>query len=165
MIERLSAQENNSLEEPPTFTLRKATEEDLPFLFRVSSDAMKPVRDILNQGVVGEEERFAEYKKKFDPEKIEVIQYQGRDVGRLRVVRSADSIYVGGIQILPEFQGKGIGTSLFTDLVKESRQSKLPIVLEVHDVNTEALAFYKKLGFTEGEKVGNQTVMRFVPSQ
>ncbi|MDB5265652.1 MAG: N-acetyltransferase [Parcubacteria group bacterium] len=111
------------------------------------------------------QERLAEYKEKFVPEEIEVIQHYGEDVGRLRVVRSADSIYIGGIQILPEFQNKGIGTALFTELIEESKRSNLPIVLEVHDVNTRAISFYKKLGFEEGEKVKDQTVMRYLPNQ
>lgn len=151
---------------PKAFTVRKATDDDLPFLFRVSTEAMRPVAemsDSLNEKP--EEERFAEYKEKFVPEAIEVIQHDGKDVGRLRVVRSSDSIYVGGIQILPEYQNKGIGTALFTELIEESKETNIPIVLEVHDVNTRAISFYKNLGFEEGEKVGNQTVMKYAPSK
>lgn len=148
------------------FTLRQATPEDLDFLFKVSTEAMKPVAEMSEAlEEKSTQERLAEYKEKFVPEEIEVIQHYGEDVGRLRVVRSADSIYIGGIQILPEFQNKGIGTALFTELIEESKRSNLPIVLEVHDVNTRAISFYKKLGFEEGEKVKDQTVMRYLPNQ
>ena len=144
------------------FTLRQATEEDLLFLYRVSTEAMSPVSELSDSLEKSEEERFAEYKKKFAPEAIQVIQHNGIDVGRLRVVRSFDSIYVGGIQILPEHQGKGIGTALFTELIEESNQTRIPILLEVHDVNTRAIAFYKSLGFEEGERVKNQTILRYL---
>lgn len=160
MIERF----DSSSEKPPAFSLRQATEEDLPFLFKVSTDAMKPVVMTLNPDKeFDEKQELAKYKEKFDPEKIGVIQYEGKDIGRLRVVRSPESIYVGGIQILPEFQNKGIGTALFKELIEESKSTSIPIKLEVHDVNEAAISFYKKLGFEAREKVGNQTIMNYGP--
>jgi ribosomal protein S18 acetylase RimI-like enzyme len=85
-------------------------------------------------------------------------------VGRLRVVRSGESIYIGGIQIPPEHQGKGIGTALFADLIKESEETKLPITLEVHDVNENALNFYIGLGFVSTGHQGNKTLMEYRPA-
>lgn len=146
-------------------SLRKATEEDLNLLFRISNTAMRPVLETLNPGKVFDEaEEFEKFKAKFDSSKLDVIQYEGKDVGRLRVVRSPESIYLGGIQILPEYQGKRIGTVVVTNLIKEANGSGLPILLEVHDVNEKAIAFYKGLGFKEGGKVGNQTVMKYLPA-
>ncbi len=163
-MEKMPTPEKSTSAKP--FTLRKATEEDLAFLFNVSTEAMRPVADRSDAaGRKSEEVRLAEYKAKFIPDAIEVIQHEGEDVGRLRVVRSEDSIYVGGIQILPEFQGKGIGTALFTELIEESNQKRIPIILEVHDVNSGAISFYKNLGFVEGEKVNDQTVMRYIPAK
>lgn len=148
------------------FTLRSATEADLPFLFKVSTEAMEPVHEALHPGEeFNEEQEFEKYKNKFEPNKIQVIQYEGKDVGRLRVVRSSESIYIGGIQILPEFQGKGIGTALFTELIEESEQTGVPITLEVHDVNQSAINFYKKLGFKESGKEENKMVMKFTPEK
>jgi N-acetylglutamate synthase-like GNAT family acetyltransferase len=145
-------------------SLRKASNEDLAFLFGVSTEAMKPVVQILNPNkIFDQQEELKKYKEKFKPEEIDIIQYEGRDVGRLRVVRSEESIYVGGIQLLPQFQHKGIGTSVFSGLIQESEQSGLPITLEVHDVNKPAISFYEKLGFEKGQQVGNQTIMRYSP--
>jgi ribosomal protein S18 acetylase RimI-like enzyme len=79
------------------------------------------------------------------------------------VVRSSQSIYVGGIQIPPEHQGKGIGTALFADLIKESEETGLPITLEVHDVNENALKFYTKLGFISVGHEENKTLMEYRP--
>lgn len=147
-------------------SLRKAVADDLPFLFNVSTQAMRPVVETLNPDKVFDEEKeLAKYTAKFVPEEIEIIRFQDRDVGRLRVVRSPESIYVGGIQILPEFQGKSIGTAIFSDLIRESEESGLPIILEVHDVNEQALSFYRKLGFVDGEQVKDQTVMRYLPNK
>jgi len=144
-------------------TFRTATNDDLEFLFEVSTEAMLPVAERLHPGKIPDRaEELLKYKEKFEPSKIQVIQYDGQDIGRLRVVRSAESMYVGGIQILPAFQGKGIGAAIFTDLIEQAKITKIPITLEVHDVNVEALKFYKKLGFIESGKQGNKTVLKTV---
>lgn len=146
------------------YNLRTAQEDDLEFLFNVSTEAMRPVVEQLHPGEVpNRDEELQKYKEKFIPEKIQIIQYEGQDVGRLRIVRSAESIYVGGIQILPAFQGKGIGGAIFTDLIKESDKLGIPIVLEVHDINGPALSFYKKLGFIEAGKQEQEkkTVLKY----
>ncbi|MDB4992317.1 MAG: uncharacterized protein JWL75_562 [Parcubacteria group bacterium] len=146
-------------------SLRQATKDDLSFLFTVLTEAMKPVVKILNPDkVFDQEDERKKHEAEFVPEQIEVIQYENKDVGRLRVVRTDESIYIGGIQILPEYQGKGIGTAIFTNLIQESEQSGLPIALKVHDVNEQALNFYRNLGFIPGEKVKDQTMMRYVPA-
>lgn len=140
--------------------LRTAIIDDLEFLFQVSTEAMRPVVQRLRLGEAEDgDAEFCKYKEKFEPSKIQIIQYNGHDVGRLRIVRSKDSIYVGGIQILPTFQGLGIGTSIFENLIEESRQAGIPVVLEVHNVNTSALRFYKKLGFIEAGKDGDKTIL------
>lgn len=144
-------------------TLRTATEDDLQFLFSVSTAAMRKVVERLHPGEISDcEEELQKYKGKFDSTEIQVIQYNGQNIGRLRVVRSPESIYFGGIQILPTFQKRGIGTAIFTDLIEESKRTRIPITLEVHDVNTEAFEFYKKLGFIEVAKHGNKTVLKTV---
>lgn len=148
--------------ENTTYSLRKAVASDVEFLFRVSTEAMKPVDVALNpDNILDRKVEFEKYQEKFVPEKIEVITYGDEDVGRLRVVRNNDSIYVGGIQILPEFQGKGIGTAIFTDLIEESNKTGLPITLEVHDVNVDAIKFYKRLGFKSVGGEENKTHMKY----
>jgi len=141
------------------FTLRQATEEDLAFLYNVSTEAMRPVVEALGH----KEKGLSEYKEKFEPEKIQIIQSSGKDIGRLRVVRSSESIYIGGIQILPEFQGQGIGTAILEELIKESNEQNIPIILEVHNVNTKARAFYERLGFTKTEVMGEKLILKYFP--
>ncbi len=160
MIEGVPSNEVNK----QNVSLRRATAEDSAFVFKAQHEGMRAVREVGDaKGTDDEEVRFAKHVASFDPEKIQVIQYQGKDVGRLRIVRSPESIYVGGIQILPEFQGKGVGTDIFNELIDESNRTNVPIVLEVHDVNERAVVFYENLGFTKGEKVKDQTVMTYAP--
>ncbi len=147
------------------YALRMAKQSDLDFLFNVSTEAMRPVHEALHPSEVFDRDaEFEKYKAKFEPEKIQIIQFEGEDVGRLRVVWSTDSIYVGGIQLLPAFQGKGIGGAVMSDLIEESEASGVPIALEVHDINTRAMSFYTNLGFVETGKQENKTVLRYTPS-
>ncbi|MEN9649096.1 MAG: hypothetical protein RL094_63 [Candidatus Parcubacteria bacterium] len=144
------------------YSLRQATEADQPFLFTVVHTAMSPVR-LANDPdkIVDMEKGLAEYKEKYPAEKVQVIQYDGKDVGRLRVVRSKEEIYIGGIQLLPEFQGKGIGSSIMRDIINEAKKTKTPITLEVHEVNKAANSFYTKLGFKFVKQEGNQFVLTY----
>ena len=149
---------------PVPYSLRTASADDLEFLFDVSTKAMEPVDIALNPlKSFDREVELKKYKEKFIPEDIQIISYESEDVGRLRVVRSNESIYIGGIQILPEFQGKGIGTALFLELIEESEETGLPITLEVHDVNENALRFYANLGFSSVGHEGNKTLMKYQP--
>jgi ribosomal protein S18 acetylase RimI-like enzyme len=144
------------------YELRAAKKKDLEFLFEVSTIAMLPVRRVNKPSFQPNlEEEFKEYAKKFIPEKIKVIQFKKTDVGRLRVVRTSDEIYIGGIQILPKYQNKGIGSAILEDLVKESEKLKLPIKLEVAKVNKRGRKFYESFGFvTVGER-GTDWIMKY----
>lgn len=141
-------------------TLRQAQEKDLLFLYDVLTRAMQPVVDALHST----KKTLAEFEKTFEPEKIQVIQYDGKDIGRLRVVRSNETIYIGGLQILPEFQGNGIGTEIMEQLITESNLLGIPITLEVHEINLKAKAFYMKLGFKPSEVVNGKLHLKYAPT-
>ncbi|MCB9798556.1 GNAT family N-acetyltransferase [Candidatus Nomurabacteria bacterium] len=144
------------------YTLRTATQADLPFLFDVSTKAMLPVRKAHTpQLKLDLDKEFQEYSEKFDPKKIQIIGWNNTDVGRLRVVRSPDQIYIGGIQILPTFQKKGIGSAIMIDLIKESDARHIPIRLEVAPVNIIAQTFYEKLGFVKIGKKKKDWIMEY----
>ena len=146
---------------PNKITLRQAKKQDLEFLFEVSTFAMLPVSLILDKDkVVDPKIRFKEYKAQFEPNKIQIIVFEGKDIGRLRVVDREKEIYVGGIQILPEYQNLGVGTCVFNKLIDQVNKSQKSIVLEVHKVNTKAISFYKKLGFKVESESENKLVMR-----
>ncbi len=146
------------------YTLRTATKEDADFLFHVKTVAMEPVATAMSS-VFDKEKEFAEFLQKFEPDKIQVIGFENQNIGRLRIVRSPESIYVGGIQIFPEFQAKGIGTAVFNDLISESKLSNVPIKLEVHNVNKKAISFYKKLRFKEVGQIENKILMEYLVSE
>ena len=143
------------LQNVPVFNLRLATPDDCELLFRLQK---------LDGGPLLEEhlKKFAQYQKKFEPEKIQVIEHNGVPIGRLRVVRD-EEIYLGGIQILPQFRGKGIGTAVLQELIAEAETTQKPIRLEVFHTNTRAAELYSRLGFEEIGQTETQKIMLYQP--
>jgi ribosomal protein S18 acetylase RimI-like enzyme len=77
---------------------------------------------------------------------LSVIEYYGLPIGRLRVVRDSTSITLAGIQLLPEYQNKRIGTMLVENLKHEADLKRLPLHISVEKNNPHAQRFYKRLG-------------------
>ncbi len=145
-------------------SLRKANTEDLRFLFGVIRTAMQPVYEASGQIVSSDDAAFADFQLKFNPDDVSVIQLDGKDIGRLRVTRKPECIFVGGIHILPEYQGQGIGSSLIATLVEEAERTSVPISLEVRDVNTNASRLYEKLGVVQKQQRENMLIMEYTPT-
>ena len=70
-----------------------------------------------------------------------------RDIGVVSVVRRATDIFLSNIELLPAYQGQGIGTHLIRALITEARQKGIPITLQVLKVNP-ARKLYERLGFS-----------------
>jgi len=76
-----------------------------------------------------------------------VIAYEGRNAGRLIVERSATSLSLTDIAILPEFRQKGIATLIIKRLQDEAERTGRSIELTVERMNVNAFQLYRKLGF------------------
>lgn len=129
--------------------LRTATQEDIPALANVLAKVQAqtdPSVDV-EKARTSMIESMPEYFGKDEPESLlSMIELDGEPIGRFRVVRFDDRIFLGGIQILPDFQSSGIGTQLITALIEESRASGKPLQLDVERTNTQARQLYERLG-------------------
>jgi GNAT superfamily N-acetyltransferase len=125
------------------YTLRDADMHDLEFLFGVVI-AVRQSKEVFDWGT-----GFREFKKSFIRLGAQVVLHKECNIGRLRIARSTESIYVGGIQLLPAFQSKGICSAIFADLIQESKQTGIPLSLSVFVHNVSAFRFYTRLGFVE----------------
>jgi ribosomal protein S18 acetylase RimI-like enzyme len=75
-----------------------------------------------------------------------VIRENGTPAGRLIVDRTAGDIHLIDIGLLPEFRGRGIGSTLMAAIIHEARQERKFIRLFVERFNP-ALQWYEGLGF------------------
>jgi len=69
-------------------------------------------------------------------------------VGACRAVRHEDKNNLQAIYILPEYQGQGLGNKFWEEILKFFDPKK-DITVEVATYNTNAIEFYKKLGFQD----------------
>lgn len=81
-----------------------------------------------------------------------VIQCGEIPVGRLFVERSASSILIMDIALLPEYRNAGIGTAILRDLMKEAGLAGLPLVLRVEFFNP-VIRLYTRLGFVKTREI------------
>jgi ribosomal-protein-alanine N-acetyltransferase len=76
----------------------------------------------------------------------EPLGYAGLAVVGRRLGEFEASVHTIGV--VPEFQGRGIGTALLTALLARADALIAPVFLEVRTDNTSALALYERHGFT-----------------
>jgi len=151
----------------PSYRLRPATAQDAGFLADAVIEATRA------QGRVqdGFDERqwresFVQWTIKQIQGEIagsvtSVIEVEDEQAGRLRIVRGTDHIELCGIQLLPGFQRRGIGTALITELKAQAAAAGLPLELEVEKDNPQAHKLYQRLGFRQVGETGQEYKLRW----
>jgi ribosomal protein S18 acetylase RimI-like enzyme len=133
-------------------SIRPATQTDLEFLVSVliQADALWLVAQNRDAACFAASSRAAtanELSGAVEDSTTYVIEKGGTGVGRLRVVRPGQEIYVAGIQLLPQYQRQGIGRVALGTVIREARDNALPLSLHVVKENSAAKRFYTGLGF------------------
>ena len=108
--------------------------------------------------------QYAQYSERFPDAEYDVILFDGRPAGRLWIGRTAEQVRLLDIAILPEFQNQGIGAVVLGNLVAESDERGLPLRHMVFKLNTAALRFYRRFGFSQIEDVGAYIHMERLPA-
>ncbi len=143
------------------YLLRPATPDDSDILFRIHREAM------------GEylEQAFGPWTDEFDREQHEqwlsagrarVIMVGDEIAGALDVEWTADAAILYRIAIDPPFQGRGLGTAIVADLLRECGERRLPARLQVFPHNP-ARHLYQRLGFRQVGTDGPSIEMQWDP--
>jgi GNAT superfamily N-acetyltransferase len=124
------------------YILRSAIDEDFEFIYTVVKSTM---RDYV-EAIWGWDERTQRriHEIRWNPFENMVIVVNGEDAGRLSVDSYDDHVHLNNIQILPEFQGQGLGTQIIQDIL--NRAGNRPVRLRVLRGNP-AKQLYERLGF------------------
>ena len=110
------------------------------------------------------EAQYAAYHERFPDAEYSIILYKGNPVGRFWIGRTPEQIRLLDIAILPEFQNKGVGAALLKSLLAESEAAGRPLRHMVFKMNTAALRFYERFGFSPIEDVGAYIHMERLPA-
>lgn len=128
------------------YKFRKITEEDYEYIYDLKKNAYKKYV-ILNWGT-WDEEAQREYFKKFInayKDTTYIIQVDDKDIGFYNDEILENGNYeVGNICIIPEYQGKGIGTKILKDILEKYKDFDIEIqYFKQNPVGN----LYKKIGF------------------
>ena len=124
--------------------LRPATPADSEFCFRLHKAAMG--------GYIAaiwgwDEQRQRGFQdRSFNPDRWQIIIADGADVGMIDVERRPTEIYLSRIEILPDYQGRGIGTRLVRYVEAEVKRSTRDTEIHVH-ATRNAETFYAANGY------------------
>ena len=125
-----------------TLGFRTARKADCEFCYRVRELSLREYAERV-RGWDEERER-AIHRTRFASQNFEVIQSNGVDVGNLSVETTPEALTIFQLFILPEHQGKGIGSRCMEHLIEEARQLGIPLRLQVIYGNDRALSFYRR---------------------
>jgi len=153
-----------------TVTLRPITDSDQDFLIAVYG-ATRAQEIALTDWDAATAAQFVRmqfdaqhkhYQQHHPKGSFDVVLLDGERAGRLYVSRSARSVHVVDIALLPAFRGLGAGTALMRDLLEEAGRDGKSVTIHV-EVNNPALVWYQRLGFTELSTGGFHRLMECRP--
>lgn len=126
--------------------IRKARATDSGFVFAAKKAAF---REYVEQ-IWGWDDTYQKelHNRRFASQNLRIIQFNGTDVGFISTSNSPDTLKVNQIYILPDYQGRGIGTACMRGIIDDANFEQKPVTLQVLRINTRATAFYERLGFT-----------------
>jgi GNAT superfamily N-acetyltransferase len=96
-----------------------------------------------------EAEQRALHERRFASQEFQIVQVSNADVGILAIAEEPCCVKLNQLYILPEYQGKGIGEACMKQIIADAQRTGLPVRLQALKVNARAIAFYRRLGFTD----------------
>lgn len=137
---------------------REATQDDKAFLWRLKVAAMREYVEAVYGWDEAEQYRF--FEKGFRPEELRIIRLDGRDAGMYKFQVREEDLFLCRIEMLPELQGRGIGTTVIRGMIEEALKARKPLRLQVFK-NNPAQRLYERLGFIKTGETDTHFKMAF----
>jgi ribosomal protein S18 acetylase RimI-like enzyme len=141
--------------------LRTARQDEEAFLFRVYAstratemawvDWTPEQKEVFLQ--MQSTAQLKHYRLNYPRAEYQIIEQNDVAIGRLIVDRSKNPILLMDIALLPEYQGKGVGTALIQNLMAEAARRSWSLRLHVETFNP-AMHLYSRLGFVKSGEIG-----------
>jgi ribosomal protein S18 acetylase RimI-like enzyme len=152
-------------------TLRPERDEDREFRYRLFCASRQPEFALVfpppvYQQVMAHQfhAQTAGYRTQFPQARFDIVELEGRPIGRIVVDRPGDMLHIVDQAIVPELRRRGIGTAIMQALMEEARAAKLPVQLEVASENDPSAQLYLRLGFLPIEHVPLYIRMEWRPA-
>lgn len=124
---------------------RPVTSDDFELAYRIKCAAMRPYVEATWGWDEETQRRLHATRCRVDESELLLVGEE--PVGYLYVVRKPHEIVLVSIHVLPDWQSKGVGTTIIQGLSAEARRAGIPIRLQVLRVNERARALYERHGF------------------
>lgn len=125
--------------------LRPAAESDRDFLYSVYCQTMREV--VEHTWGWDESWQRRDFDRRFRVCQTFVIEADARIVGGLLLDSQLDSVNIVELQILPGYQGRGMGAAILESVINQAARDGLDVTLSIVDANTRARSLYERLGF------------------
>ena len=128
----------------PAWSLRPSTDADFEWAFRLHKAALGDyVAQTWGWDDAAQRRIFADTFRGFGRR---VIQVAGQDVGVLVVDERSGEVFLALLELLPAWQGHGLGTDIIRWLLREAAGSGRRLSLHVLRANHRAAALYAREG-------------------
>lgn len=123
--------------------LKQATEHDKPFLLELRKSTM--VEHLEAMGIyLTEEQHVARSEESLDC--VQIIECRGQRAGMVKTRKTDQSLEIMQLQVMPEFQGRGIGRGVLQLFTEQATSCSKATILSVLKKNP-AKRLYEKFGF------------------
>ena len=140
----LHVRPSNTSDEPFISQLYQSTRSDLD-LINAEQDFIVALKESqLNAQKAG-------YEDMYPNAMYFIIEYHDKRIGRVILDFGTNEILVVDISLIPQAQGKGLGSAVIRSFMYCADQVKLPLKLSVMSDNIQAKHVYAKLGFVIDE--------------
>ena len=136
---------------------RQAHDRDADFLYALHAATMKEYVD----KTWGWDETFqrAIFQQNHHPAEIQIITWNGKDIGMLSVEERSQDVFLRTIAIHPLYQRQGLGTLIIQQIIADAARQMKSTSLRVLKVNP-AKRLYERFGFRIVDETSTHYVMR-----
>jgi ribosomal protein S18 acetylase RimI-like enzyme len=140
-------------------TRRPARETDMDFARSVHHQAYRDV-SVRQFGPWDERQQDEYFAEDWTSGEFEIVLCDGIPSGYLCVEDGEHNIHIRELVLMPEFQGRGIGSSLLREVMQRASRRGVPVRLGTFHMN-RALDLYRRLGFKEIGRTETQILMEW----
>ena len=143
---------NKSISGRKGISLRQASVSDFDLTFAIKKSAGgQYIRDVFGWD---EQVQIGFHKDQFSPKNTDLIVQNDTVVGWISVFDHEDHTKIGELYVLPDFQRKGIGTSVLHEVIERVRLRNVPLRIRVFGINHGGIRLYERLGFAKQNEDG-----------
>jgi len=141
------------------YSLRNARPDEIEWLYELNKESFLDV--VVRQFGEWDEafQRQFFFSKWAQPRPAQIIETGSDRVGVVILEQLADCHWLHELQICPDYQRLGLGTTLLNDLLADSRSRGVPLRLQVLHANQDAKRLYERMEFLKIETLDNHYLM------